>query len=127
MNFKELWTDWPVREINGLFKWYYLVQYAFWIQQIFVLNIEERRKDFHQMFAHHLVTCSLIYGSYVYHLMRVGNVILCVMDVTDILLPVSPPAYKCYLIVNHRLDRGYWLMWLTFFSFFFSFFFNVFL
>lgn len=89
MNLTQLWTDWPLRELDGTFKWYYLVQYAFWLQQIFVLNIEERRKDYHQMFAHHIVTCTLIFTSYTYHMTKVGNVILCVMDVVDILLPVS--------------------------------------
>ncbi|KIN02839.1 hypothetical protein OIDMADRAFT_27332 [Oidiodendron maius Zn] len=31
---KELWTNWPNRDINGLQKSYTLVQYAFWLQQI---------------------------------------------------------------------------------------------
>src|SRR4051812_31199457 len=93
MNFKEMWTDWPVREIDGTMKWYYCVQYAFWIQQIFVLNIEERRKDFHQMLMHHVVTCCLIYGSYFYYMTRVGNMIMCVMDIVDILLPVGLPNF----------------------------------
>src|ERR1700743_1521191 len=64
MDLAQMWVDWPVRELGGTFKWYYLVQYAFWLQQIFVLNIEERRKDYHQMFAHHIVTCMLIFASY---------------------------------------------------------------
>jgi hypothetical protein len=36
---KELWTNWPNREIGGLQKWYTLVQYAFWLQQMMVINI----------------------------------------------------------------------------------------
>lgn len=93
MKFSELWTEWPLREVDGTFKWYYLAQYAFWIHQIFVLNIEKRRKDHYQMFAHHIITCSLIYTSYVYHMTKVGNLILCIMDVVDILLPVCLPLF----------------------------------
>src|SRR5436309_15635021 len=89
LNLSELWTSWPTRETGGLLKWYYLVQYAFWMQQILVVNIEERRKDYHQMFAHHIITCALMFGSYGYHQTRVGNAFLCVMDVVDLLLPVS--------------------------------------
>lgn len=89
MNFKEMWTEWPVLETSGLFKWYYLAQLAFWFQQIFVLHIEDRRKDHYQMFAHHIITSILIGGSYQYHMTRVGNTILCAMDIVDILLPVS--------------------------------------
>ncbi|KAA8892987.1 TLC domain-containing protein [Sphaerosporella brunnea] len=88
-NMQQLWTDWPLRETTGLFKWYYLAQFAFWLQQIFVLNIEERRKDHYQMFAHHIITYTLIASSYCYHMTRVGHVILCIMDVIDILLSVA--------------------------------------
>lgn len=87
-NLPELWTDFPERNVNGLFKWYYLAQFAFWLQQIFVLQIEERRKDHIQMFAHHIITCALISASYTHHLMRAGHVILCIMDVIDIMLSV---------------------------------------
>lgn len=89
LNLKGLWIDWPIREIHRLEKWYYLVQYAFWIQQILVVNIEERRKDYHQMLAHHFITCALMFASYGYHMTRVGIAILCVMDVVDILLPLA--------------------------------------
>ena len=92
----EMWAGWPFRESSAEFKWYYLVQMAFWLQQIFVLHIEQRRKDHYQMFTHHIITCCLIASSYVSDLTRVGNVILCLMDFVDILLPVrrssSPPS-----------------------------------
>jgi acyl-CoA-dependent ceramide synthase len=86
---KQLWTDWPNREISGLRKWYILVQYAFWLQQILVINIEARRKDYWQMFTHHVVTTMLIFTSYGYHQTKVANLILCIMDTADILLGVS--------------------------------------
>lgn len=103
LNLPEMWTNWPLRDLGGTFKWYYLVQFAFWLQQIFVLNIEERRKDYYQMFAHHIITCTLMFTSYTYHMTRVGNVILCVMDVVDTLLPVSLnllPRFMLFFPVN---------------------------
>lgn len=75
--------------MTGLLKWYYLVQFAFWLQQILVVNIEERRKDHWQMFTHHIITCALMLFSYGYYQTKVGNVILCLMDFVDIILPVS--------------------------------------
>jgi len=90
-NMEEFWTDYPVHEVSGLFKWYYLAQFAFCLQQIFVLNIEEWRKDHWQMFAHHIITCALVSASYTHHLTRVGHAILCVMDVIDIMLSVQLP------------------------------------
>ena len=89
MNLRALWRDWPVREMEGLAKWYYLVQFAFWLQQIVVVNIEERRKDHWQMFSHHLITCALIFTSYGYHQTKVGTVILCIMDIVDLFFPLA--------------------------------------
>lgn len=89
LNLRALWRNWPVREMDGLAKWYYLVQFAFWLQQIVVVNIEERRKDHWQMFTHHIVTCALIFLSYGYHQSKVGNLILALMDFVDIILPAA--------------------------------------
>jgi acyl-CoA-dependent ceramide synthase len=75
--------------MDGLRKWYILAQYAFWLQQIMVINIEARRKDHWQMFTHHIVTTLLIFTSYGYHQTKVANFILCAMDIVDLFLPVS--------------------------------------
>jgi acyl-CoA-dependent ceramide synthase len=56
-----------------------------------VINIEARRKDHWQMFTHHIVTTMLIFTSYGYHQTKVANLILCIMDVVDLILPVSFP------------------------------------
>src|ERR1700737_5076213 len=77
---REVWADYPQIEMDGFFKGYYLVEMAFWLQQVFVLNIEARRKDFWQMFCHHIVTCTLIFMSYTYNVTKVENVYLCVLD-----------------------------------------------
>lgn len=89
-NMKNLWTHWPGREMPKLLKAYILVQLAFWLQQIIVINIEERRRDHWQMLTHHFITLSLIIGSYRYRHTPVANVILVLMDVSDFFLPVSP-------------------------------------
>lgn len=89
LNMRELWSHWPDREVNGSMKWYYLVQFSFWLQQIMIVNIEKRRKDHWQMFSHHVITCILMFTSYAYHWTKVGNLILCLMDNVDIFLAVS--------------------------------------
>ena len=106
LSLKELWTEFPTRTVSPLMKWYYLVQTAFWLQQLFVVNIEERRKDHWQMFTHHVFTSALLFTSYGIYQTKAGNVILCIMDVVDILLPVSTfPAHKWLstaLIIHYR-------------------------
>ncbi len=88
-NMQELWTDWPQRDIDGLMKGYMLAQWAYWIQQILVVSIEAHRKDYWQMIVHHVVTITLITTSYAYHHTRAGNQILVLMDIVDLILPVS--------------------------------------
>ncbi|KAI1361104.1 TLC domain-containing protein [Xylaria arbuscula] len=89
MNMRELWTDWPNREVTGLVKAYFLGQWAFWLQQVLVIHIEERRKDHWQMLTHHFITISLMTASYYYHHTRVGILILVLMDIVDIFLPLA--------------------------------------
>jgi acyl-CoA-dependent ceramide synthase len=71
------------------FKLYYLLQIAFWLQCILALNVEAKRKDYLQMFGHHILTSALLIGSYNYQVLYVGHVILTLMDFADIFLPVS--------------------------------------
>ncbi|KAI3548978.1 TLC domain-containing protein [Colletotrichum abscissum] len=102
LNLRELWTNWPQRELSGLNKFYILAQWAFWLQQILVINIEDRRKDHWQMFTHHIITCTLISACYSYHQTRVGNLILVLMDVVDLFFPLA----KClkYVGLNTLCD-----------------------
>ncbi|RWA04847.1 hypothetical protein EKO27_g10253 [Xylaria grammica] len=89
MNLRELWTGWPDREVTGLVKAYFLGQWAFWLQQVMVIHIEERRKDHWQMLTHHFITIALMAASYYYHHTRVGILILVLMDIVDIFLPLA--------------------------------------
>ncbi|KAK7513335.1 TLC domain-containing protein [Phyllosticta citriasiana] len=105
LNLTEIWTNFPTNAISGLMKRYYLVQFAFWLQQIFVINMEARRKDHWQMFTHHIITCALIFASYSYYQTKVGNVILCLMDVVDIFL--SGAKILKYLGYQTACDVGF--------------------
>ncbi|KAF2758389.1 longevity assurance proteins LAG1/LAC1 [Pseudovirgaria hyperparasitica] len=89
LDLRAMWADFPTRTMTGLVKFYYLVQFAFYFHMIIVVNIEERRKDYHQMFIHHIITCGLISMSYSYYQTKVGIVILCLMDVVDIFLSTA--------------------------------------
>lgn len=81
-----VYLNWPHNKLSPSMKIYYLLEAAYWFQQIFVLHVEKRRKDHYQMFTHHILTCSLIMGSYYYHFTRIGNVILLLMDPVDFFL-----------------------------------------
>nr|POF07119.1 sphingosine n-acyltransferase lag1 [Quercus suber] len=84
-----MWRDFPRLDIDAGMKLYYLSQFAFWIQQILVIHIEDPRKDHYQMLAHHIITVCLLSGSYPYHQCRVGNAILVCMDLVDFIFPLA--------------------------------------
>ncbi|ODV59908.1 LAG1-domain-containing protein [Ascoidea rubescens DSM 1968] len=90
-----LYNSWPNDKISFLNKIYYLVNVSNWLQQIFVLNIEEKRKDYLQMFSHHIITVLLIIGSYYYYFMEIGNVILVLMDIVDVILSLAKMQKYC--------------------------------
>ncbi|KAG5928516.1 hypothetical protein E4U42_000499 [Claviceps africana] len=113
LNMRAIWTDWPHREVDGLMKGYVLAQWAFWLQQIIVINIEERRKDHWQMFSHHIITTLLISSCYCYRLTRVGNVILVIMDVVDLFLPAAKCLkYAGYNAICDAMFVVFMLSWL---------------
>lgn len=88
-NLDHIYLGWPHYRMSLLFKKYYLVLIAFWLQQCLVLNIEKKRKDHLQMFLHHIITVLLVVGLYYYYYNRIGNLILMIMDSVDIFLSTA--------------------------------------
>lgn len=84
-----LWTHFPRLLVDAQMKIYYLSQMAQWVQQILVVHLEEKRKDHYQMLTHHVITVALMSTSYGFRQLRVGNAVLCCMDIVDVVFPVS--------------------------------------
>ncbi|KAI8081559.1 TLC domain-containing protein [Halteromyces radiatus] len=94
------WIDYPVTDYTKAFKYYYLVQFAFWLQQIFVLQIEAPRKDYRELVMHHINTLLLIFASYLCNFTRVGNAVFVCMDLPDAVLALAKTLnYTCPGIV----------------------------
>lgn len=99
LNTSQYWIDYPHILISRDMKYYYLMQLAFWFQQIYGLHTEKRRKDHIAMLSHHIITIWLVGSSYYVNLTRVGNGVLCCMDLCDIFLSVS-------IYVNNKKKTG---------------------
>ncbi|THH13281.1 hypothetical protein EW146_g6914 [Bondarzewia mesenterica] len=80
------WQNYPHIPIPGPVKFYYLLQLAFYVHAVLVINAEARRKDHWQMMTHHVITIALVVASYAYNLTRVGCLIMVIMDWCDIFL-----------------------------------------
>ncbi|KAG0253512.1 sphingosine N-acyltransferase lag1 [Mortierella polycephala] len=96
-----LFEGYPHTRLPHIMLWYYYVQLAFWLQQVFVLQVEVPRKDFWALMAHHTVTLLLISGSAISNFWRAGNVVFVVMDLADIILAFSKSIK--YLGVANRI------------------------
>ncbi|KAF9359063.1 sphingosine N-acyltransferase lag1 [Mortierella sp. AD094] len=95
------WRDYPKTQLDATMKWYYLIQFAFWLQQLLlaILGIEKRRKDFLEFMIHHIITCLLVGFSYSLNFTSVGHAIFCAMDFSDIVLAA------CKMLKYMRKDR----------------------
>ncbi|KAJ7764969.1 longevity assurance proteins LAG1 LAC1 [Mycena maculata] len=81
----------PHWDMKPELKRYYLMQMAYWCQQliVLVLGLEKPRKDFHELVAHHIVTLWLVGWSYFVNLTLIGNAIYTSMDIPDMFLAFS--------------------------------------
>ncbi|KAJ7498822.1 longevity assurance proteins LAG1/LAC1 [Mycena latifolia] len=85
------WIDYPHWDMKPELKRYYLMQTAYWLQQliVLVLGLEKPRKDYYELVAHHLVTLWLVGWSYMMNLTLIGNAIYMSMDLPDMCLAFS--------------------------------------
>jgi very-long-chain ceramide synthase len=85
------WIDYPHWDMKPQLKRYYLMQMAYWIQQllVLVLGLEKPRKDYYELVAHHIVTIWLVGWSYLINLTLIGNAVYMSMDIPDIFLALA--------------------------------------
>ncbi|KAG5682574.1 hypothetical protein PVAND_011919 [Polypedilum vanderplanki] len=85
-------SNYPYHSIDNGILCYYNITAAFYISSSFTHFFETRRKDFWQMFIHHIITLALISISWICNGIRGGALIVFVHDIADILLESSKAA-----------------------------------
>jgi len=77
--------NYPNTPMKLPYKIWYFCQLGYYWSCFFFQNLgcDVKRKDEKQMMIHHIVTISLISGSYLYGYSRIGGVILCLNDFND--------------------------------------------
>ncbi|KAG8914383.1 hypothetical protein FRC01_004100, partial [Tulasnella sp. 417] len=108
---RHYFQDYPYWKMTKFMKSYYLLQYAYWLQQflILVLRLEKPRKDFTELVIHHIVTIWLITGSYVVNFTPIGNAVFITMDVSDFFLAIS----KCLNYLKFDITSAIAFAWFT--------------
>ncbi|THH32946.1 hypothetical protein EUX98_g1292 [Antrodiella citrinella] len=87
----QFWIEYPYWQLKPELKAYYLVQAAYWCQQLLVLilKLEKPRKDYAELIAHHIVTLWLVGWSYITNMTLTGNAVYMSMDIPDAFLAFS--------------------------------------
>lgn len=83
------WIKNPMHHVPIIVYWYYVVELALYLSLIVSQFFDVRRKDFWQMFIHHVVTIALIVMSWWANMVRIGTMVLLYHDVADIFLEVA--------------------------------------
>lgn len=90
-NTRGMYEGFPHKTHEGVFKFYYLFQAAYWAQQAMVLclGMEKPRKDYKELVGHHIVSLALIGLSYRFHFTYMGLAVYITHDISDFFLAVS--------------------------------------
>jgi len=82
-NTAHCWYNYPFHEIDPAVWWYYMVQTAFYGSVLVSQFADVKRKDFLEMFIHHIATLSLLVLSWTNHMHRMGSLVLLLHDFVD--------------------------------------------
>lgn len=83
---------WPDVKPHTSTRFFYLLQLAFWVTQVFFVHIESRRSDFTVTLTHHIAASFLLLLSWTCGLYRFGLITLILHDPVDVLLYLG----KCF-------------------------------
>lgn len=94
--------------------WYYIISMSFYYSLCISQFFDVKRKDFWQMFIHHIATVTLMSLSWVCNLYRAGTLVLVVHDCADIFLDAAKMAkYTSYQKVCDTLLGIFTVLWIV--------------
>nr|UWK20522.1 longevity assurance factor/sphinganine N acyl transferase subunit 1 [Trichoderma protrudens] len=104
-NTRGMYEGFPHRSHEGIVKFYYLFQAAYWAQQaiVLLLGMEKPRKDFKELVGHHIVSLALIGLSYRFHFTYIGIAVYITHDISDFFLASS----KALNYIDHPIVAPY--------------------
>jgi hypothetical protein len=85
---KHCWYNYPHHVIDRDVWWYFMVELSFYWALCISQFFDVRRKDFWEMFLHHVTTIALMAFSWTCNFTRVGTLVLVIHDCADIFLEV---------------------------------------
>ncbi|GFQ76734.1 ceramide synthase 6 [Trichonephila clavata] len=84
--------DYPHHSVTKDVWCYYMLELGFYWSLTFSQFLDTKRKDFMQMFVHHIVTILLLTFSWTSNLFRIGSLVLVIHDFADVPLEAAKMA-----------------------------------
>ncbi|KAF9798018.1 hypothetical protein SFRURICE_007537 [Spodoptera frugiperda] len=110
----QCYIGYPHQGLTNDIWWYYMISAAFYWALTFSQFWDVRRKDFWQMFVHHIATILLLSFSWVCNLHRIGTLVLLVHDCADIFLDAAKAAkYANYQRLCDTIFAGFTVLWIV--------------
>lgn len=98
-NIDHCWINYPHQGVTRDVWWYYMISLSFYWSLALSQFFDVKRKDFWQMFIHHIATIVLLSFSWICNLHRVGTLVLVIHDAADCILDGTKAAkyakYDC--------------------------------
>ncbi|XP_064538875.1 ceramide synthase 6 isoform X2 [Drosophila montana] len=111
---KSCWYGYPHQSVSDDVWWYYMISMSFYWSLTATQFFDVKRKDFWQMFIHHMVTLLLMSLSWVCNLHRVGSLVLVVHDCADIFLEAAKlTKYANYQKVCDAIFAIFTVVWIV--------------
>ncbi|XP_053617763.1 ceramide synthase 6-like isoform X2 [Plodia interpunctella] len=108
------YVGYPHHGVTNDVWWYYMVSSAFYWSLTISQFWDVRRKDFWQMFIHHIAAIALLNFSWVCNLHRIGTLVLLSHDCADIVLEAAKAAkYANYQKLCDVLFAVFTIMWIA--------------
>ncbi|KAL7288938.1 hypothetical protein TKK_0016901 [Trichogramma kaykai] len=106
--------NYPYHPMTNDVWWYYMVSMAFYWSLSISQYFDVKRKDFWQMFIHHIATIVLMCFSWIGNLTRIGTLVLLVHDCADIFLEAAKMAkYANYQRVCDFIFVIFTVLWIV--------------
>ncbi|KAK9876059.1 hypothetical protein WA026_011169 [Henosepilachna vigintioctopunctata] len=113
-NINECWTKFPHQSVTSDIWWYYMISMSFYWSLCVSQFFDVKRKDFWQMFIHHIATIVLMCLSWIVNVFRIGTLVLVVHDAADILLEAAKMAkYSGYQKVCDFIFAVFTVLWIV--------------
>ena len=97
--------NYPHHKIDRDVWWYYMIELSFYWSLCISQFYDVKRKDFWEMFIHHVTTIALMAFSWTCNLTRVGTLVLVIHDCADIFLEVTHPLPEIFFFLVKSLRQ----------------------